>query len=291
MAQYLNIIRYAAQSEDKTEALLHAEQLPEPALAQKPNSHSVQFKDVSFSYDGISCLENVEFTAYPGEITAIVGPSGSGKTTLMNLICRFSDPDSGVVSIGGYDIKKIGTEEVYKSVSMVFQNVQLFSSTIMDNIRIGRPDATDEEVYEACNNAYCLDFINTLPLGFDTQIGERGSRLSGGEKQRISIARAFLKDAPILLLDEIAASVDSIAQYEIQQALKTLIAGKTLSSSLIASVPYKAQTKFSSWIKGQLYNEESTENWLKNWVYTRICGEHNIPAWKQHDRESYTFRI
>ncbi|OEF63294.1 HlyB/MsbA family ABC transporter [Enterovibrio norvegicus] len=228
MAQYLNIIRYAAQSEDKTEALLHAKQLPEPILAQKPNSYSVQFKDVSFSYDGISCLENVEFTAYPGEITAIVGPSGSGKTTLMNLICRFSDPDAGVVSLGGDDIKKIGTEEVYKSVSMVFQNVQLFSSTIMDNIRIGRPDATDEEVYEACNNAYCLDFINTLPLGFDTQIGEGGSRLSGGEKQRISIARAFLKDAPILLLDEITASVDSIAQYEIQQSLKTLIVGKTV---------------------------------------------------------------
>ncbi|WP_281545336.1 ABC transporter ATP-binding protein [Grimontia sp. SpTr1] len=228
MAQYLNIIRYAAQSEMKSEEVIRFESLPEPPIKMQAEHYSVQFDNVSFNYDETPCLKNISFIAKHHEVTAIVGPSGSGKTTLFNLICRFSDPSTGTVNIGNCSLRDIGTTGVYDNISMVFQDVQLFASSIMENIRIGRKEASDEEVYEACKKAFCLEFISQLPQGFDTQIGEGGTRLSGGERQRISIARAYLKNSPILLLDEITASVDSVAQYEIQQALMGLVEGKTV---------------------------------------------------------------
>ena len=192
------------------------------------NSYDIEFKDVHFGYDDYSVINGVSFTAKQGEITALIGPSGSGKTTLAKLAARFWDVDSGKIIIGGEDISEIDPETLLKNFSIVFQDVILFNSSIKDNIRIGRKDASDEEIIEAARIARCYDFIEKLPDGIDTVIGENGQRLSGGERQRISIARAILKDAPIILLDEATASLDVENESLIQEALSELIKDKTI---------------------------------------------------------------
>lgn len=193
------------------------------------SSYDIEFKNVSFAYNkDAKVLKDVSFTAKQGEVTALVGISGSGKTSVLRLISRLYDYDTGSILIDGKDIKNISTESLFKNVSIVFQDVTLFNTSIMENIRLGRESATDEEVKEAAVLANCTDFIEKLPDGFNTLIGENGAELSGGERQRISIARAFLKDAPVLILDEISASLDVDNEKKIQDSLNKLIKDKTV---------------------------------------------------------------
>lgn len=195
----------------------------------KLSSFDVEFKNVSFAYDkDTQVLKDVSFTAKQGEVTALVGASGSGKTSILRLISRLYDYDGGSILIDGKDIKDISTDSLFRDVSIVFQDVTLFNTSVMENIRLGRESASDEEVRKAAKLANCMDFIDKLPEGFDTPIGENGAELSGGERQRLSIARAFLKDAPILILDEISASLDVDNEKKIQESLNKLIENKTV---------------------------------------------------------------
>ena len=193
-----------------------------------PEDASVEFKDVSFSYGGRPILEHVDFTVPSGSTTAVVGPSGGGKTTLCNLIARFWDVPEGEVFVGGYSVREYKLDSLMKNISMVFQNVYLFNDTVENNIRFGCPDADHEQVVEAAKAACCHEFITELPDGYDTVLGEGGGTLSGGEKQRISIARAILKDAPIVILDEATANVDPENESQLQSAIEALTKGKTL---------------------------------------------------------------
>lgn len=195
-----------------------------------PQGHDVTFEDVTFSYgEGDEpVVSNVSFVAKEGDVTALVGPSGSGKSTLTKLAARFWDADGGRVLVGGVDASTIDPETLLKDYSVVFQDVLLFDDTVMGNIRLGRRDATDEEVLAAAKAAMCDDFVRKLPQDYDTMIGENGSKLSGGERQRISIARALLKNSPIVLLDEATASLDVENESQVQEALSNLLAGKTV---------------------------------------------------------------
>ena len=195
----------------------------------RPDGYDIVFDHVRFSYDGErDVLRDVSFTARQGEVTAIIGPSGEGKTTAAKLAARFWDLDSGRITVGGIDISGIDPETLLSCYSIVFQDVTLFNTTVMDNIRIGRRGATDEEVMAAARAANCDDFVSRLPEGYMTVIGENGAKLSGGERQRISIARALLKDAPIILLDEATASLDTECETQVQQAISELVRDKTV---------------------------------------------------------------
>lgn len=189
---------------------------------------SIDVEDVHFGYGEKNVLDGVNFTARQGDVTALVGPSGCGKSTLLKLMSRLYDYDSGAIRIDNYDIQNVSTDSLFKKTSIVFQDVMLFNTSVMENIRIGRLDATDEEVKEAARMANCMDFIDEMPEGFHTAIGENGQELSGGQRQRLSIARAFLKDAPILILDEITSSLDVENERIIQQSLNHLIQNKTV---------------------------------------------------------------
>ncbi len=200
----------------------------EGAEVFNPDGHDIEFKNVSFSYDGKPVLKNVSFTAKEGEVTALVGPSGSGKSTCARLAARLWDISEGMITVGGVDISKVDPEVLLTDYSMVFQDVVLFDDTVMENIRLGKHGATDEEVLAAAKAANCDEFVNKLPFKYDTPIGENGAKLSGGERQRISIARALLKNAPIVLLDEATASLDVENETKVQGALSRLLNGKTV---------------------------------------------------------------
>lgn len=192
-------------------------------------SYDIEFSNVSFSYDkNEKVLNDISFTAKQGEVTALIGPSGGGKSTVSKLAARFWDVDGGSIRLGGKDISQVDPEKLLSAYSIVFQDVILFDNTIMENIRIGRKGATDEEVMQAAREAQCDEFISRLPDGYQTVIGENGSVLSGGERQRISIARALLKDAPVVLLDEATASLDAENETYIQEAISRLIKNKTV---------------------------------------------------------------
>lgn len=193
-----------------------------------PAGHDIVFKDVVFAYDDKTVLNNVSFTAKEGEVTALVGPSGSGKSTCVKLAARLWDVAAGKIEVGGTDISTVDPEVLLGDYSMVFQDVVLFDDTVMENIRLGRHGATDDEVIAAAKAANCDEFVSKLPLGYNTPIGENGAKLSGGERQRISIARAVLKDAPIVLLDEATASLDVENETKVQGALSRLLAGRTV---------------------------------------------------------------
>jgi len=194
-----------------------------------PDHFDIVFENVSFSYrEGKQVIRNIAFTAKQGEITALVGPSGSGKSTIAKLAARFWDVSEGRILVGGYDIKEIEPETLLKYYSIVFQDVVLFNASIMDNIRIGKRNATDEEVVRAAKLAQCDEFVSKLPEGYNTIVGENGVTLSGGERQRISIARALLKDAPIVILDEATASLDVENETKIQTAISELVRNKTV---------------------------------------------------------------
>lgn len=224
----VSMLRMAAASIDRT---LETEQMPrmdEHGKAVSPKSHDITFDHVSFSYENKQILHDINVTLPNKTTTAIVGPSGSGKSTLCNLIARFWDVDSGCVKIGGVDVRDYTLESLMNQISMVFQNVYLFADTIENNIKFGCPDATHEQVVSAAKKACCDDFIEALPDGYDTVIGEGGASLSGGEKQRISIARAMLKDAPIVILDEATANVDPENEDRLQKAIEALTRDKTI---------------------------------------------------------------
>lgn len=215
------------QSDRLDEILSHDVQEGTTVLDNK--GYDIEFKNVGFSYDTKeTVLKNVSFVAKQGEVTALIGPSGGGKTTVSRLASRFWEVDCGTITVGGMDISRIDPETLMSLYSIVFQDVTLFNNTVMENIRIGKKDATDEEVIQAAKLAHCDEFIKKLSKGYDTVIGENGSELSGGERQRISIARAFLKDAPIILLDEATASLDVDNETFIQESLSCLIKDKTV---------------------------------------------------------------
>lgn len=194
-----------------------------------PKGYDIAFENVGFAYNNDeTVLENVSFTAKQGEVTALIGPSGGGKSTAAKLAARFWDADKGRITVGGIDVKDVDPEQLLTAFSIVFQDVTLFNNTVMENIRIGRKGATDEEVMEAARLANCEEFVEKLPQKWNSNIGENGSSLSGGERQRISIARAFLKNAPIILLDEATASLDAENETAIQSALSRLIKNKTV---------------------------------------------------------------
>ena len=215
------------QSDRLDEILSH--EVQEGATSLTNNGYDIAFKNVGFSYNtGETILKDVSFVAKQGEVTALIGPSGGGKTTVSRLASRFWDADKGEITVGGMDISKVDPETLMSLYSIVFQDVTLFNNTVMENIRIGKKDATDAEVIEAAKLAHCDHFIEKLSKGYDTMIGENGSELSGGERQRISIARAFLKNAPIILLDEATASLDVDNETQIQESLSRLIQDKTV---------------------------------------------------------------
>ena len=221
------VISLRTNVERMDEILFHPLQEGKPELTNR--GYDIAFKDVRFGYgNGEEVLSDVTFTAKQGEVTALVGPSGGGKTTVSRLAARFWDPDSGKITVGGMEVTDTDPESLLSLYSIVFQDVTLFDNTIMENIRIGRRDATDEEVIEAGKMAQCLPFVEKLTAGWNTMIGENGCELSGGERQRISIARAFLKNSPIILLDEATASLDAENETEIQKALSKLIRNKTV---------------------------------------------------------------
>ena len=217
---------------DRIEEVFDESELKDQGTESVPekqeNYPEIQLKDVNFSYQKQEVLHHVSFSVMPDTMTALVGPSGGGKSTIANLIARFWDVKSGHVLLRGRDIREISLADLMSQISMVFQTVYLFQDTVYNNISMGKPDASREEVYEAARKARCYDFIQELPDGFDTVIGEGGATLSGGEKQRISIARCILKDAPIVILDEATASVDVDNERYIQEAISELVKGKTL---------------------------------------------------------------
>ena len=234
----LNKIMYISESftqidgnVERMEEVLSIPVLQNQDVGAREQGHSIEFDHVSFSYDtgtSVKALNDVSFIARQGEVTAIVGPSGGGKSTIANLISRFWDVTEGCIRIGGVDIRKIPQAELMRQVSFVFQDTFLFKQSILDNIRMGNPTASEAQVIEAAKAAQCHDFIEKLPDGYHTMIGASGIRLSGGERQRIAIARAIIKDAPIIVLDEATAFSDPENEYLIQKAFEKLIQNKTV---------------------------------------------------------------
>lgn len=222
------MLRLASASIDRTLQTEKMEQMDENSKALCPKKHDIEFDNVHFSYENKEILHGIDLTIPDKTTTAIIGPSGSGKTTLCSLIARFWDTDSRNVKIGGKDVREYTLESLMDQISMVFQNVYLFADTIENNIKFGRPEATHADVVEAARKACCADFIEALPNGYDTVIGEGGASLSGGEKQRLSIARAMLKDAPIVILDEATANVDPENEDRLQKAIEELTRNKTI---------------------------------------------------------------
>ena len=213
---------------DRLEELDRTDFIDRDGQEVKPERFDVEMDHVFFGYSGRDVLHDISFAAPQGTTTAIVGPSGSGKSTICNLVARFYDVERGAVTVGGHDVREFTCESLLRNISMVFQNVYLFQDTVENNIKFGCPDATHEQVVAAAKAACCHDFILALPEGYDTVIGEGGSTLSGGEKQRISIARAILKNANIVILDEATASIDPENEHLIQQAISELTIGKTV---------------------------------------------------------------
>ena len=213
---------------DQLDALKGGNFIDKDGRDVKLERYDIAFRNVDFGYDERQVLKDVSFTIPEKTSTAIVGPSGSGKTTICSLLARFYDPQSGSITLGGHDLREFTCDSLLTNLSMVFQNVYLFHDTVRANLLFGKPDATEEEMIAAAKKARCHDFILALPNGYDTVIGEGGGTLSGGEKQRISIARAILKDAPIIILDEATASIDPENEHLIQDALTELTRGKTV---------------------------------------------------------------
>ena len=218
-----------AASERVFELLAMESNLAEPASPKPLNADQAEvvFENISFRYHEKPVLSDIQFRVQPGEMVALVGSSGSGKTTLTSLLLRFYDPESGCIRIGGVDIRDVATHELRSRIALVTQEIILFNDTIRHNIRLGRPGATDAEVEQAARHAHAHTFIMAAPNGYDTVVGEKGVNLSGGQRQRIAIARAILKDAPILVLDEATSALDTESERAVQEALEELMKGRT----------------------------------------------------------------
>ncbi|MEU7038387.1 ABC transporter ATP-binding protein [Streptomyces sp. NPDC046237] len=221
-------IRVAEHALTEINELLATETLPEPETPRQPDGADIELDDVRFGYGGSAVLDGFSMRVPQGRMTALVGPSGAGKTTVIKLIARFFDPDAGTVRVGGVDVREMRTEELTSAISVVFQDVYLFDGSIIDNVRLGRPDATDDEVYAAARTARVDQIADRLPGGWDAPVGEGGSRLSGGERQRISIARALLKNTPIVLFDEATSALDAENEHALQQAMTALSQERTV---------------------------------------------------------------
>ena len=214
----------------RVESIMEIQPLPESSSGKMPKDHSVELKNVTYRYKDATrdAVKNVSLKIGSGEHVALVGPSGSGKTTLAELIVRFFDVSEGEILVGGVNVKEIPSSELMKMVSFVFQDSRLIKKSIFENVRMAKPDATEEEVMDALKKAQCMDIIEKLPNGIHTVIGEKGTYLSGGEQQRITIARAVLKDAPILILDEATAFADPDNESKVQAAFEEMSKGKTI---------------------------------------------------------------
>lgn len=246
----------------------------QPGTAElKTNGYDIVFDNVSFAYNtGEQVLSGVSFTARQGEVTALIGPSGGGKSTAARLAARFWDADSGKITLGGTDVKTVDPEKLLSAYSIVFQDVTLFNNTVMENIRIGRQGATDEEVLAAAREAQCDEFVEKLPEGYQTMIGENGSALSGGERQRISIARALLKDSPVILLDEATASLDAENETHIQRAISRLVKGKTVLIIAHRMRTVEGADKLVLLKDGKVAEQGSPEELLaKGGIYAKMC--------------------
>ncbi|MBR1831351.1 MAG: ABC transporter ATP-binding protein [Ruminiclostridium sp.] len=239
-----------------------------------PDGHDIVFKNVGFKYDEETVLKGVSFTAKEGEVTALVGPSGSGKSTCARLAARLWDVSEGAIEVGGVDISTVDPEVLLTDYSFVFQDVVLFDDTVMENIRLGKHGATDEEVITAARAANCEEFVEKLPDGYNTSIGENGAKLSGGERQRISIARALLKNAPIVLLDEATASLDVENETKVQGALSRLLAGKTVLVIAHRMRTVEAADKIVVLTDGAVAEEGRPEELLagENSIFRRMAG-------------------
>ena len=246
----------------------------QPGTAElKMQGYDIKFDNVSFAYNtGEQVLSGVSFTAKQGEVTALIGPSGGGKSTAAKLAARFWDADSGKITLGGTDVKTVDPEKLLSAYSIVFQDVTLFNNTVMENIRIGRQGATDEEVLAAAREAQCDEFVEKLPEGYQTMIGENGSALSGGERQRISIARALLKDSPVILLDEATASLDAENETHIQRAISRLVKGKTVLIIAHRMRTVEGADKLVLLKDGKVAEQGSPEELLaKGGIYAKMC--------------------
>lgn len=240
------------------------------------NDYDIELNDVSFGYNEEKVLDDVSVTIKQGEVTALVGPSGSGKSTIAKLVARFWDVDKGRIAIGGKDVRNIDPETLLSNFAIVFQDVVLFNDTVFNNIKIGKKDATKEEVIEAAKLANCDDFINNMPEGYDTEIGENGWTLSGGERQRVSIARALLKDAPIILLDEATASLDVENETRIQEAITKLIKDKTLLIIAHRMRTIKGVDKIVVLDKGKVVEQGTHEKLINNQnLYSKLVNLQN----------------
>jgi len=267
------------------DAVLAESVLMQPQKSQTIKTHSVEFRNVSFSYDsneGTEALSNVSFTAKQGEVTAIVGPSGGGKSTIAHLIPRFFDVSEGAILLGGVDTREMHTSYLMDQVSFVFQDVFLFKQSIRDNIKMGNKNAADQEVISAAKAAQCHDFIMKLPKGYDTVIGTKGVHLSGGEQQRLAIARAIVKDAPVIVLDEATAFSDPENEHLIQKAFEKLMKNKTVIIIAHRLSTVRGADKIVVMDNGRMVEEGTNDELLrKNGKYAVMWKIYNETAsWK-----------
>ncbi len=278
----VSMLRLAGAAIDRTMETEQMPQMDEKGKPVSPAKHDIVFDHVSFSYEKKEILHDICVTLPDKTTTAIIGPSGSGKTTFCNLVARFWDVDSGSVKIGGTDVRDYTLESLMDQISMVFQNVYLFADTIENNIRFSCPEATHEQVVEAAKKACCDDFIQALPDGYNTVIGEGGASLSGGEKQRISIARAMLKDAPIIILDEATANVDPENEDRLQKAIEALTNNKTILMIAHWLKTVRSADQILVLDQGRITQRGTHEQLIQqDGIYRRfISGREEVAGWK-----------
>lgn len=279
LAAHLTELRSLSLSAGRLRHLLEQPRMPEGDHQLKEVRGEIEFHDISFHYDSAWVLSRLSFHVPAGYMVALVGPSGAGKSTVLHLLARFFDPQRGTIRIDGHDSRGLKMSTLHGAMGFVFQDVQLFDGTLEENVRIGKPHASHDEVVAACRQACCDDFIRRLPAGYDTSIGENGHRLSGGERQRLSLARAFLKDAPILLLDEATASVDPDTQYELQQALSRLVRSRTviLVAHRLATIRYADRILVLS--EGRLVEQGNHEELMQcSGLYAQMWQEQHPEA-------------
>jgi len=279
---YSSLLRAMSEAMDKAEDILNKKDMKDEGKSITPENKDIEIKNVSFSYDKKQVIKNVSFKIKEKSMVAIIGPSGSGKTTLCKLIARFFDVEKGKITLGNVDIKNYSINSLMRNFSFVFQNVYLFNDTIKNNIKFGKENATDDEIIEAAKKACCHDFIMSLPNGYDTVLSDGGANISGGEKQRISIARAILKDAPIIILDEATANIDPENEKLLTDAFNNLTKNKTVIMIAHKLNTVKNADNIIVLNNGKVAEEGKHEELLKNnGIYARFINEREtVAGWK-----------